>query len=63
MVIAFAVIILSEFGQRTFQRAFAEQDQPGQAFLLYGAYPTFGERIGMSLQMRPMAILRPDVSE
>src|SRR5688572_22218253 len=37
--------MLSEFGERTFQRAFAEQDQFRQAFLLNGAYPAFGERI------------------
>ena len=39
LVIAFAVIMLSEFGQRTFQRAFAEQDQFRQAFLLSRSVP------------------------
>jgi hypothetical protein len=37
--------MLSELGERTFARAFAEQDQFRQAFLLNGAYPAFGERI------------------
>jgi hypothetical protein len=49
--------------QRSPQRRFSNQDQPRQTFFFDRPHPAFCVRVGMSIQLRRMAMLRLDVSE
>jgi len=62
-MVSLGVIMRDVFCQRALQRAFTKQNELGETPVFDGAHPPFGERIGVSLQMRRMPTLKVDVSE
>ena len=62
LVISLGVEMRDEFTERPLQRVFAEENELGEAFLLDGSDPPFGEGVRMCLQMRRMATLRTELS-
>jgi hypothetical protein len=60
---AIFVVVGNVFTEQAFQVPFIERDDVIQQFSAAAAHPTLGDAIGMSIQLRRMAMLRLDVSE
>src|SRR5438046_10011763 len=63
LVVALRVVMYDVLLQRSPQRRFSKQDQPRQTFFLDRPHPAFRVRVGMSVQLRRMSMLKFDVSE
>ena len=60
---AIFVVVGNVLVEQAFQMAFVDGDDVIQELTAAAADPALGDRIGMSVQLRRMAMLRFDVSE
>ena len=60
---AIFVVVGNVFGQQPFQVTFIEGNDVVQEVAAATAYPALRNTVGMSIQLRRMAMLRLDVSE
>jgi hypothetical protein len=57
------VVVIDVTSEQPLEMRFVDDNYVVQQFATATSYPSFGDTIGMSIQLRRMAMLRFDVSE